>query len=914
VEALEDRTVPSFAGPVAFTLPAPPQAVAVGHLEGASAPADVVTADANGVVSVLLGRGDGSLQNPVSIPLGGSLTSVAVGGLLRNGLQDVVAGNANGTVSVLLSNGDGTFQAPTVIAVGATPRAVAVGDFNGDGKPDILTANSNGTLTVLPGNGNGTFLGPITSTVGGSFTSLAVGYFNGDARPDLAVGTGAGLDVLLGNGDGTFQLKSTITFPVSASMPELTQPVSAVAVGDFNGDGKGDIVANASGPLGGNLSILLGNGDGTFQAPVSLNVGGIQVASVIVGDFTGDGKADVVTGNAAPPNSGGPTLSLLAGNGNGTFQAHRTVNLGETGDALAAADFNGDGKLDLALASRSGANVAVLFNGGGTFATTPAYPGNVLPSAEAAGDFNGDGKQDLVVTGIGGNAAVLINNGDGTFRAGPTLTVPGSPTSVVVGDFNGDGRQDVAVGTQQGTVYVFRGNGNGTFGTALVFNLGTNNSVQSLAAGDFNGDGKLDLAVTSNQLPADTGLVTILLGKGTGTFTRGQVTTVGVDGEGLTVTDLNGDGKADLVTTSLLPGGLRDVKVLLGIGNGTFQKPIAVTPGSRATSLAAGDFNGDGKQDLVLVDRFSSTVSVLPGNGNGTFQIPIVFQFNLPVVGLGGPAVGDFFKTGKMSVAVTTGVGAVSVLQGNGDGTFQAAVNYLVGYHGTQPSTVIAGNFGGGGKLDLAATNALTNDVSVLLNTTTPPVAAAPVATATSLSADVNPAVFGQPVDVTATVTAAKGTPTGTVTFYDGGTVLAEVALDPNGQAVFVAKLGVGPHALRAVFAGTGGFTGSKAALTETVNKAATTTAITAGTIPVLAGVVFVTATVAPVAPGAGRPTGVVTFFDGATVVGTAVVDANGQATLMLYGLSAGTHALTASYGGDGNFLGSTSDILTIMI
>jgi hypothetical protein len=519
-----------------------------------------------------------------------------------------------------------------------------------------------------------------------------------------------------------------------------------------------------------------------------------------------------------------------------------------------------------------------------------------------------------VVTGIGGDAAVLLNNGDGTFRVGPTLTIPGSPTSVVVGDFNGDRRQDVAVGTQAGKVYVFLGNGNGTFGTAQVFNLGINNSIQSLLAKDFNGDGKLDLAVASELLSTNTGQVTILLGKGNGAFSRGQVTSVGTDAEGLTTADLNGDGKADLVTTSFLPGGLRDVKVLLGNGNGTFQTPVSVTPGGRATSLAVGDFNGDGKQDLVLVDRFSTTVTVLPGNGNGTFQAPIPFQFNNPVLGLGGPAVGDFFKTGKLSVAVTTGVGTVSVLQGNGDGTFQAAVNYVVGDHGTQPSTVIAGYFGGRGRLDLAATNALTDDVSVLLNTTTPPVAAAPVATATTLTADVSAAVAGQPVDLTAAVTSPNGTPTGTVTFFDGSTVLDEVGLDPNGQAVLTTTLAVGPHSLRAVFAGTGAFGGSKAALSEAVNKAATTTTLAADPSLLADGVVYLTATVTPVVPGAGTPTGVVTFFDGTKVVGTGIVATNGQATLFLFTLAKGKHTLSASYGGDVNFLASTSDILTITI
>jgi hypothetical protein len=276
--------------------------------------------------------------------------------------------------------------------------------------------------------------------------------------------------------------------------------------------------------------------------------------------------------------------------------------------------------------------------------------------------------------------------------------------------------------------------------------------------------------------------------------------------------------------------------------------------------------------------------------------------------------VGDFFKTGKLSVAVTSGTGAVSVLQGNGDGTFQAAVNYVVGSHDSQPSNLTAADLNGDGKLDLVSANATTGDVSVLLNTTAP-TAVAPAATATALTADVGPAVFGQPVDLTATVTSPAGTtPTGTVTFFDGTTVLDEVALDPNGQAVLTVKLGVGPHALRAVFAGTGGFTGSNATLDETVNKAATTTTLTADPSLLLDGVVYLTATVAPVLPGAGVPTGVVTFFDGTKVLGTGIVDRNGQASLFLFNVPKGKHTLTAVYGGDDGFLTSTSGPLVITL
>jgi hypothetical protein len=556
-------------------------------------------------------------------------------------------------------------------------------------------------------------------------------------------------------------------------------------------------------------------------------------------------------------------------------------------------------------------------NGSGGFTAAPAYAANVLPSAIVAADFNGDGKPDLATTGSGGGVAILLNNGDGTFRAGPTLSLAGASNSLVAGDFNGDGKQDIAVAVAA-TVEVFLGNGSGTFQPPKVFHLSnSSDTIESLVAGDFNHDGRLDLAAAILLPDAqETSDVIVLLGNGNGTFRQGQVINVGTDALGLATADLNGDGKLDLVTTTLLPDGTRDVKVLLGNGNGTFKAPIATTPGGSATAVATGDFNGDGKQDLVLTDNRNNTVSVLLGDGNGTFQAPHDFTFDFPVKEVGTPAVGDFFGDGKLSIAVGTGLGNVSVLRGNGDGTFQAPLNFLGDLHGQQPTVVVAADFNGDGKPDLASTNALTNDVSVLLNITPKPVIVAPVATTTSLAADATTAVFGQPVTLTATVKAASGVPAGTITFLDGSTMLGAVALDPNGQARLVVQLGVGVHSLKASFAGLAPFTGSSSAvLSETVNKAATTTTLIVQTHPFgISTAVLLTATIAPVAPGSGTPTGTVTFMEGNHVLGTAQVDANGQASLLLESLPAGQHTVTAIYGGDGNFLGSSSDPVTFTL
>jgi hypothetical protein len=903
LEALETRTVPSFAAPTAFDLGAPPAAVAVGHFEGAASPLDTVSANTNGTVSVFLGQGDGTIQNPISITVGGTPDAVAVGDFNGDGFDDIAVANANGTVTVLLSNGKDTFKAPETLSVGATPVGVTIGDFNGDGKLDIVTANSNGSVTVLPGKGDGTFGTAVTSTVGGTLTSVAAGDFNGDHKLDLVVGDSTGLEILLGKGDGTFQLKQTVTFSRKIDGFTFTFAVNSVAVSSLQSSGKNDVVAES----GEGLAVLLGNGDGTVQNPTFPNTGSVT-ASFVVGDFNGDSKPDIVTGNAAGYQTP-PSISFLAGNGDGTFAAPTTVNVGETVAFLAAGDFRGVGKLDLVLASNQSGNTVglLLGNGNGTFATTPIVASPGLSTGIAVADFNGDGKPDLVTSGA--SISVLLNNGDGTFRQGPILPDPGFGGPVVTAAFNGDGKQGIAVASAD-AIDVFLGNGDGTFQTAKVINLGTNVLIQDMVVGNFVKGGLPDLVVSvvfeSGSTPAG---IIVLLNKGSGNFVKGQTVSFTSDTNGLATADFNGDGNLDLVTDTFNSDGTRSVNVLLGTGKGTFKAPIVTKLGLSPNIVASGDFNGDGKADLVLIDYFNvdNDLLVLPGNGDGTFGKALVLHFDIPL-GFAQPVAGDFFGDGHMSFALTTGLGYVTVVRGNGDGTFQAPVNYLVDFNSSQPSGLVAADFNGDGKLDLAATSFTDGTVSLLLNTSPKP-APGSDATTTTLTADNTTVVSGQPVTLTATVTAASGTAAGTVTFFDGTQILGLVALDPNGQARLLVTFHAGVHSLQATFAGIEPFTASTAAtLTETVNQDATTTLLVAQRIGPL---VELSATVIPVAPGGGTPTGTLTFRDGTTVLGTISVSSGG---FLFVHLPAGKHTLTVTYSGDGDFLGSLSNTVQLTI
>ena len=342
----------------------------------------------------------------------------------------------------------------------------------------------------------------------------------------------------------------------------------SVAVGDFNGDGNADLaVANYS---AGTVTVLLGNGDGTFRAGVDYGAGSNPI-SVAIGDFNGDGKADL-----AVANSGYGTVSILLGNGDGTFHYVAGYWVALNPVSVACGDFNGDGKVDLAVANAGSNYVNVLLGkGDGTFQIAVNYAAGSWPNSVAVGDFNGDGKADLAVADWNGNnVSVLLGNGDGTFQTATAYAAGGNAGSVAVGDFNRDGKADLAVANYSGgNVSVLLGNGNGTFQAAVNYPAGADPSA--VAVGDFNGDGKLDLAVAN----AAGGNLSVLLGKGDGTFQAASNYSTGSNPQSVATGDFNGDGRADLAVANFLSN---NVSVLLG-----------------AAPRSPFDFDRDGHADVI---------------------------------------------------------------------------------------------------------------------------------------------------------------------------------------------------------------------------------------------------------------------------------------------------------------------------
>jgi len=640
-----------------------PQSVAVGDFNKDGLSDFAVTNNLDNTVSVYLGKKDGTFAAPVNYGTGMAPVGIVTADFNGDGKLDLaVVNNSSNTVSILLGTGTGTFQAKKDYATGSGPQALLAADFNGDNKPDLAIANNTaGTLSILINTGTA-FKSKVDYTTGSNPTSVAVGHFNADGFPDLAVGCygSSVVSIFLGSSNGTFKAGTTITTNV--------YPVWSVVAGDFDGDGKTDLI---TGTVFG-VSLYLGNGDGTFTYNSNLvavggayallaqdlngdkkldviivdrdkfdaattftvfintttKVGnptfaypprgyttGYQPSAIALGDFNRDGRLDAVV-----PASGSNTVSVMLGDGKGAFDPGVTSIDGGQQYYMVAADFNNDHNMDLAFSGYGGTVDILLGKGDGTFKAPKVY--NVANSGEGivAADFNGDGFIDLaVVDKISNTVSVLLNNKAGGFKiTGPYATGNG-PVALAAGNFTLKGHADLAVvNYTDSSVSILPNDGTGKFGAPVTTTLTSNALPEGITAGDFNHDGHLDLAVAN----ANSTLSVLL--NNNGTFPTHTDINVGAQAVWITSASLRGNGVLDLVAVIAgVPGG---ADVLLGNNDGTFAKPVFYASGTEPTSVAVGDFNADKLLDLVVTNGGDNTVAILPGNGDGTFGPYIRFE------------------------------------------------------------------------------------------------------------------------------------------------------------------------------------------------------------------------------------------------------------------------------------------------
>jgi hypothetical protein len=552
----------------------------------------------------------------------------------------------------------------------------------------------------------------------------------------------------------------------AAASPTVSRP-EGVAVGDFDGSGH---TGFATCDTYGYVYVFLGNGNGTFTAAVPTMAPNCSI--LVAGDFNGDGKLDL-----AVPNFGNDTVLILLGNGNGTFTPGVSLALGTNNgpSSIAVGDFNGDGKLDIAVAVTVGSpsDLVKIFlgNGDGTFvAASTVTLGAYEPYGIAVGDFNGDGKLDLAVADSGSaEVTILLGNGDGTFAAGGQYATGSSPWGITTGDFNNDGKLDLAIANEgSNNVTILLGNGNGTFTAAA--STATGKTPYGIAAADFNGDGNLDLAVVNSATSAQT--VTILLGNGNGTFTAAAASPA----------------------------------------TGTYPMAIAV-----------GDWNGDGFPDLVVPNYSSSNMTVLLNLGPFPTTTTLAASPNPVVYGnllsltatIANHGIGDPSPTGTVtfySDGTSVGTGSVS------SNVASATTTVL-----TAGTHTLTAQYAGSSSYNASTSSAITETI----------LKATPGVT---VSCSPNPTTFGSSTTTCTGQTSAGAT--GLMSLTCNGTAWGSGGVDSSGAFSISGLSGLlaGSYTIAATYAGDSNNIGGSGSTTYTINKAtpkvtwATPAAITYGT------------------------------------------------------------------------------------
>jgi Calx-beta domain/FG-GAP-like repeat len=700
LRAIAACAAPVFSVAQTYAVGTTPRSIAFGDFNADGRIDLAVANQSSNNVSVLLNIGGGNFSTPTNFAVGGQPFSIVVADFNADGKSDLAAAHfSSNNVSILLGTGTGSFGAPTAASAGDNARALATGDFNGDAKADLVVGRSS-SLAVLLGSGTGSFGAPTVMNLSGDPTAVIVADFNHDGKSDLAATTNSGstyrVAVLLGTGTGSFGAASNFTvggLPIS------------LAAGHFNSDSALDLAVATIG--GGNVSILLGTGTGSFSAAtgIALELGSRSVA---VGDFNADGKSDLAVTVSGDSLSASGYVSILPGNGDGTFGTRTNYGAGRVPHFVGVADLDGDTRSDLAVANAGSfssdekGDISILFgNAGGTFSAAVRLISSG-PRALVNGDFNADGKIDIAAMQTN-SVGVFLGTGLGTFTGPTNFPFTGFPDAMAGGDFNGDGKKDLVVTTQSPNgVNVFLGTGTGGFTGPTVFSAGS--IPYGIGIGDFNADGKNDLAVAN---PGSNN-ISILLGDGAGSFSGPTNVALGNAGpESVAVGDYNADGKTDLA----IGNSATFVSILLGTGTGSFTGPTNFAAGQTPEAIVTGDFNADGKADLATANRVSSSVNILLGNGNGTFGSPTAY-----IVG-GNPfdlEIGDFNGDGKADLAVPNySLNRVSIMQGTGTGTFVGPVYYSTG---VQPHGVAVEDYNGDGHSDVATADLNSSTITVLLN------------------------------------------------------------------------------------------------------------------------------------------------------------------------------------------------------
>jgi hypothetical protein len=855
------------------------------------------------------------------------------------------------------------FQTAPHISAGTTPStALAVspylsvgGDFNHDGRQDVASigqdANNVFWLSILLSNGDGTFQPPVLTAV--TFTTsdlLAVGDLNRDGSADVVVVHAGSIDVFLGDGTGKFS--TAVNYPTSISNPV------AVALLDNNGDSFVDVIIASGTPDGTGQSpvnTLLGNGSGALAAATTAHYNGAMGYGVLA-DLNADGYLDLVSATQVFFGSAGdyqPPVTLT------TRPDACQFPYGTANSSVTVADVNGDGRPDVVTADCSNGTITAFLNqGNGSFAAGTSTWAAYLPSNVTIADVNGDGKPDAIVADFYSmDIYVLLGNKDGTFVPAPMGYPAGGDlwTAPVVADFNSDGRPDIlipsGIGGQWESLVLLTGLGNGGLVAPHDYLYaggapGTTAYAWGIASADLNGDGLPDFVVGNQSGDTTVGVTVFLSNAASPGKSLHQGVNYGSGGnlEFVALADIDGDGNPDMIASNT--GG--EIQVFLGHGDGTFDTvPTKVPVGSGAGlgRLVVGDFDGDGKPDIAVLDTgtvasnqtFLSNVWVLlnrSATGTPAFTAPV----NYALTSLGGEAAAADLGNHHLDLLITqTQSTSVSILLGDGTGSFARQPDFDLGSF--YPSGLAVAQLNPAGHPDLLVSVDDSNaGMGIAVATGNGDgTFAAPVlypgtsnttGTITPFPQDVRVAdlngdgildiVYANAGDGTVGVLYGTGQwGSGQSPFYEpiefaaNGAPLTLLLADINGDG-----------ALDAVIEGSG-YSG----ITTLLNTGANQLALYPGSVVLSShlksarsmiphaapGQFTFTATVGPLplagAPPSSTPSGTVIFRDGTTQLGVVTTSA-GSATITPTLTTLGTHIITAIYSGDDNYVGQTQATL----
>ncbi len=729
----------------------------------------------------------------------------------------------------------GTYQSTVSLTSAGT-----VGDYTLTGTVaglGSLTTGPTGTVSFIDTSNGNNVLGTenlVVSTLATTFiqnqpfaiggpgatlrsAAIASAYLNADNNLDVVTGDAAQtISVLLGNGDGTFKPKVNYQ---GCTVGKVLQIVLA----DFNRDGSTDIALGCSDGTNGGLLILLGNGDGSFQNPVLYSTG--DVASIAMGDFNNDGLVDFVVTNNSQQN-----VTFLLGNGNGKFiKEATTLSTGTVTRGVVVADFDQDGKDDIAYALATTAPGSKLFDlyvalgdGNGGFQQQTVPVATQIGEFLTTGDTNADNKADIIAatitepggTIVGKSLFVLLGNGDGTFQT-PVVYTSDIPSDPHLADVNGDGVPDIIAGGSTGAL-VYQGNGDGTFQAYQEPKIGGFALTYAVNAGDYNNDGNADLIGTD----ADSPRAAVSLSQVQQTSTASALTSVAVFPLGSGVHNVDASYSGDSIY----------------FGSASSTVPLTAAPVDTSLSLTSSPASANLTGLPVTLTAVLSPYTVGP-----------------PTTTANGDSV-NFFSG-------TTPLGSGTLSNGVATLTTTALVT------GSDSLTAV---FPGDSNYNSSTSNLLPFTVSDIL-----------------LTSSVNPSIYLQSVTFTATLGSGK---TGTVTFFDNGAIIGTSNITSPTVTFTTSTLSVGSHNIAAQYNSS-----VSPALIQVVNKATPTVTVTTSGPSTFGGTVTITATVP------SGVTGTITFTSGTTTLGTGTI-VSGTVSITTTALTPPSDIITATYSGDGNY------------